>query len=82
MLLDEPLAALDAPARRALRVYLATHLAEHRRPAVVVSHEARDVQALGAEVHVLERGRIVQSGAPGELARAPATEFVAAFFEG
>lgn len=82
LLLDEPLAALDAPARRALRLYLATHLAEQRRPALVISHDARDVQALGAEVHVLERGRIVQSGTPGALAKAPATEFVAAFFEG
>jgi ABC-type sulfate/molybdate transport systems ATPase subunit len=81
LLLDEPLAALDAPARRALRLYLASHLAE-RRPALVVSHEARDVRALGAEVHVLEGGRIVQSGTADALAKAPASEFVAAFFEG
>jgi len=82
LLLDEPLAALDAPARRSLRLQLASYLAEQRRPALVVSHEARDVRALGAEVRVLERGRIVQSGTPDALARAPATEFVAAFFEG
>ncbi|MEQ1857404.1 MAG: ATP-binding cassette domain-containing protein [Longimicrobiales bacterium] len=82
LLLDEPLAALDAPARRALRTYLASHLAEQGRPALVVSHEARDVYALGTEVHVLERGRIVQSGTPEAVARAPATEFVEAFFEG
>ncbi len=81
LLLDEPLAALDAPARRALRLHLAAHLAEKSRPSLVVSHEARDVFALGAEVHVLEQGRIVQSGRPDALAKAPATEFVAAFFE-
>jgi ABC-type sulfate/molybdate transport systems ATPase subunit len=81
LLLDEPLAALDAPSRRALRLYVASHLAQRRRPALVVSHEARDVNALGAEVHVLERGRVIQSGTPEALARAPASEFVEAFFE-
>jgi ABC-type sulfate/molybdate transport systems ATPase subunit len=81
LLLDEPLAALDAPSRRSIRTYLAEHLAERRGPALVVSHEARDVRALGALVYVLERGRVVQSGTADVLARAPETEFVAAFFE-
>ena len=81
LLLDEPLAALDAPSRRQIRSYLAEHLAERRGPALVVSHEARDVHALGAFVYAIERGRVVQSGTPGALASAPATEFVAAFFE-
>ena len=81
LLLDEPLAALDAPSRRAIRTYLAEHLAERQRPALVVSHEARDVHALGALVYVLEQGRVVQSGTADALARDPASEFVAAFFE-
>jgi ABC-type sulfate/molybdate transport systems ATPase subunit len=81
LLLDEPLAALDAPSRRAIRAYLAEHLAERRGPALVVSHDARDVHALQAFVYVIDRGRVVQSGAAEALASAPATEFVAAFFE-
>ena len=81
LLLDEPLAALDAQARRAVRGYLAEHLAARPGPAIVVSHEARDVWALGADVHAIEAGRIVQSGSAEALAKAPATEFVAAFFE-
>jgi len=81
LLLDEPLAALDAPSRRAIRVHLAEHLAERRGPALVVSHEARDVHALGATVYVLERGRVVQSGSAAALASAPVNDFVAAFFE-
>jgi ABC-type sulfate/molybdate transport systems ATPase subunit len=82
LLLDEPLAALDARARRSIRSYLAEHLAERRGPALVVSHDARDVHAIGAAVHVIEEGRIVQRGTAEELAAAPATDFVAAFFEG
>jgi ABC-type sulfate/molybdate transport systems ATPase subunit len=81
LLLDEPLAALDARARRNIRSYLVDHLAERRGPAIVVSHDARDVATLGADVHVIEDGRIVQRGPAGALAAAPATDFVAAFFE-
>jgi len=82
LLLDEPLAALDARARRSIRSYLVEHLTERQGPALVVSHDVRDVRALGGTVAVIEDGRIVQRGTAAELATAPATEFVAAFFEG
>jgi ABC-type sulfate/molybdate transport systems ATPase subunit len=82
LLLDEPLAALDALGRRSIRAYLVEHLAERRGPALVVSHDLRDVRALGGEVCAIEEGRIVQRGTVDELAASPATEFVAAFFEG
>jgi molybdate transport system ATP-binding protein len=81
LLLDEPLAALDAPARRSLRAYLAEHLAQARSPAIVVTHDARDVRALGAGVCVIEEGRVVQRGSAKELTARPATPFVAEFFD-
>lgn len=81
LLLDEPLGALDAMARKTIRTFLADHLSRLRRPALVVSHEARDVRELGATVHVLEEGRIIQSGPADAVAANPATPFVAAFFE-
>lgn len=81
LLLDEPLAAMDVAARRGLRGYLARHLARRRRPAVVVTHDPRDVHALSPPtVYVLERGKVVQSGPPGRLAADPATDFVGEFF--
>ncbi|MGD8871637.1 MAG: ABC transporter ATP-binding protein, partial [Gemmatimonadota bacterium] len=79
--LDEPLAALDARARRSIRGFLVRYFAERKGAALVVSHDAKDVRELGAQVHVIEAGRIVQSGPPAELAARPATEFVAAFFD-
>jgi molybdate transport system ATP-binding protein len=82
LLLDEPLAALDARARRVVRSYLAEYLAGRKGPALVVSHDARDVRALNGPVCVIEQGRIVQRGPVDQLAGAPATEFVEAFFEG
>jgi molybdate transport system ATP-binding protein len=80
LLLDEPLAAMDATARRSLRSYLAAHLAKNSAPALVVTQDARDVVALGATVFVLESGQIVQRGSAADLAASPATEFVAEFF--
>ena len=77
LLLDEPLAALDAAARRDIRRFLATR----NSPALVVTHDARDVRALGAlSIFALEGGSVIQSGRPEALAASPATDFVREFF--
>lgn len=81
LLLDEPLSALDASARRSLRALLSERLAELGRPSLVVTHDPRDIRALGADVVVLEAGRIVQRGPVDELGRSPASDFVAELFE-
>jgi len=81
LLLDEPLAALDAATRRDIRRFLASHLAAHNTPALVVTHDVRDVRALGApSVYALEGGSVIQSGPPEALAASPATDFVREFF--
>ena len=80
LLLDEPLAALDVGSRRRLRAELAGYLRAEGVPALVVTHDPRDVRALDAEVVVLEAGRVVQRGDPETLARQPASEFVAELF--
>lgn len=77
ILLDEPLSAMDASARRTLRGLLAERLRALPGPALVVTHDVRDIRALGATVHVLEGGRIVQRGPLEALEAAPATDFVA-----
>jgi len=79
LLFDEPFAALDAGARGEVRLYLRARLAELGLPAVVVTHDRADVEALGAPVVVLEGGRVVQRGTLAELAARPATEYVARF---
>ncbi len=81
LLLDEPLSALDVSARRALRAYLAEHLRERSAPTLFVTHDLRDVRALGAELWVLEAGRITQKGSLEELSAAPTSEFVAELFD-
>jgi ABC-type sulfate/molybdate transport systems ATPase subunit len=73
------MAALDASARRSVRVFLAERLRGLGRPSVVVTHDARDVAALGARVCVLDQGRVVQEGELDELRAAPANDFVREF---
>lgn len=79
LLLDEPVAALDATARRSVRAFLAQRLRALGRPSIVVTHDVRDVVALSAEVCVLEAGVVTQRGTVSQLRAAPATEFVGEF---
>ncbi len=79
LLLDEPLAALDATTRRTVRRFLAEHLPAFERPCVLVTHDVRDVEALAARVVVLEQGRVLQQGTLEDLRKAPASDFVAEF---
>lgn len=81
LLLDEPLSALDAASRRGVRAFLVERLVAAGRPAIVVTHDLRDVRALGAEVFVLEAGRIVQRGTAAQLQDQPGSDFVAELFD-
>ena len=82
LLLDEPMAALDAATRPRVRRFLAARLAASGLPALVVTHDPSDARALASEVVVLENGRVAQRGTPDELAARPATELVAAMAPG
>lgn len=67
MLLDEPLVALDLALRRRVLADLARVREAFRVPLLFVSHDATEVQTLCDEVVVLERGRVVDQGAPARL---------------
>jgi molybdate transport system ATP-binding protein len=77
LLLDEPLSALDARTRLTVRAELRRHLAEFSGSTVLVTHDPVDAMALADRVVVVEDGRIVQTGPPAEVARAPRTDYVA-----
>ncbi len=79
LLLDEPLAALDARLRLALRSELARRLAESGVTTLYVTHDQEEAMALGDRVAVLRDGRLEQVGTPEALYRRPATPFVASF---
>jgi molybdate transport system ATP-binding protein len=77
LLLDEPLSALDARTRLAVRAELNHHLADYPGSAVLVTHDPVDAMALAGRVLVVEDGRVVQAGTPAEVARRPRTDYVA-----
>jgi molybdate transport system ATP-binding protein len=77
LLLDEPLAALDASARIETRRDLRRHLAAHDGARVVVTHDPVDAMTLGDRVVVLEQGRVAQAGTLAELRQQPRSRYVA-----
>jgi molybdate transport system ATP-binding protein len=77
LLLDEPLSALDAPLRRALRDELRALLGAVGTAAVVVTHDFPEAYRLGDRIVVYDAGRVVQSAPRSELLWQPASEAVA-----
>lgn len=80
LLLDEPLAALDAPTRVRFRDFLAEHLRQLDVPALVVTHEAEDARVLGGEMLVLEGGHVAERGRVEALRATPKSAFARAFW--
>ncbi len=77
LLLDEPMAALDAGARIDVRAFLREHLADFGGPVVLVTHDPLEAMVLANRLLVVEGGRLVQEGPPSEVARRPASPYVA-----
>jgi molybdate transport system ATP-binding protein len=77
LLLDEPLAALDAPTKSRIVDDLRGWNQGHRIPVVYVTHSREEVFALGERVIVLENGRPIAQGTPHEVMTAPRQETVA-----
>lgn len=77
LLLDEPLAALDARTRLDVQSELKRHLTGFGGPCLLVTHDPLEALMLADRLLVLEGGRIVQDGPPAEIARRPATGYVA-----
>jgi molybdate transport system ATP-binding protein len=77
MLLDEPLSALDAPARAQLRRELRSLLAPRASATLLVTHDRVEALAVGDKVLILEEGRICQSGPIHEVFARPQTPSIA-----
>ncbi len=77
LLLDEPLAALDASTRASVRSLIRRHVADFPGAVVLVTHDPIDAMVLADRLVVLEDGRAVQSGTPAQIAQRPASTYVA-----
>ncbi|WP_028567471.1 ABC transporter ATP-binding protein [Salinispora tropica] len=77
LLLDEPLAALDARTRLDTRVELHRHLAAHPGATVLVTHDPLDALVLADRLVIVEEGRVVQEGDAATVTARPRTDYVA-----
>lgn len=76
-LLDEPLTNLDAKLREALRVELVLLRRRLQTPMLFVTHDQAEALSMGDRVVVLNQGRVLQTGTPQEVYRAPVSPTVA-----
>ncbi|WHT16272.1 ABC transporter ATP-binding protein [Crossiella sp. CA-258035] len=77
LLLDEPLAALDASTRLRVRAELGRHLRDYPGHTLLVTHDPLDAMVLADRLVILEHGRVVQQGSPRAVVRQPRTDYVA-----
>jgi molybdate transport system ATP-binding protein len=76
LLLDEPLAALDATTRNEVRRDLSRHLATFPGVRVLVTHDPVDAALLADHMVVLDHGRVAQTGTPAEITARPRNRWV------
>jgi sulfate transport system ATP-binding protein len=79
ILLDEPFGALDAKVRTELRDWLRRFHDEFHVTSLFVTHDQEEAFAVADKVVVMNRGRVEQTGTPGEVFEHPATAFVMDF---
>jgi molybdopterin-binding protein len=79
LLLDEPFSALDPRTRNVARRTVRAIYYERRFTALQVTHDFAEAGLLGDVVIMLDRGRVVQSGAPEQVFRKPSSPYIADF---
>jgi putrescine transport system ATP-binding protein len=79
LLLDEPLAALDARLREETRLELVNIQKRVGVGFLMVTHDQAEAMTVSDRVAVMDEGRILQIGRPAEVYEAPRSRFVARF---
>lgn len=80
ILLDEPLAALDAELRRSMQEFLKDLQRRIRTTFVFITHDQEEAISMSDRIAVMDHGNLVQVGTPQEIYYKPKSEFVAKFF--
>jgi putative spermidine/putrescine transport system ATP-binding protein/spermidine/putrescine transport system ATP-binding protein len=79
LLLDEPLGALDRRLRQEMQVELKDIQRETGVTTIFVTHDQEEALTLSDRVAIIDRGKLVQMGAPKDIYERPATLFAARF---
>ena len=80
ILLDEPLAALDANLRRQMQLFLKQTQRRINTTFLFVTHDQDEAIAMSDRIAVMNQGLIEQIGTPKDIYFHPRTRFVAGFF--
>jgi molybdate transport system ATP-binding protein len=76
LLLDEPFSAVDRPTRRALQADLRALHTDLAAPILMVTHDLEDAVAIADRLLVIDRGQLLQDGAPAAVMANPASQRV------
>jgi len=79
LLLDEPLSALDAKVRNALRFEIKRIQRQSGIPTLYVTHDQEEALSISDRVAIMNEGKLEQVGEPLEIYTKPRTKFVADF---
>ena len=77
--MDEPFSSLDKPTREVLIDDFGKVLKETGATAVMVTHDQDEALRLSTVIAVMDKGEIVQKGAPVDVMNHPENEFIASF---
>jgi tungstate transport system ATP-binding protein len=79
LFLDEPFASLDPPTRDSLMEDLEHILRQTQTTAIFATHDRMEALRLSDRIAVMNAGKVLQIGSPGEVMNQPVDEFVASF---
>ena len=76
LLMDEPFGAVDEITRKLLQEEILRIYKELNVTIVFITHDIKEALKLGTRVLVMDKGQIIQVGAPNEIIENPKTDFV------
>lgn len=79
ILFDEPLSALDAVLREEMRLEMMALVRDMGLTALYVTHDQVEAMSMSDEIVVMQKGRIMQKGAPETIYSSPSNAYVASF---
>ncbi|MFT5721872.1 MAG: glycine betaine/proline transport system ATP-binding protein [Motiliproteus sp.] len=82
LLMDEAFSALDPLIRHEMQDELLRLQTEHQRTVVFISHDLDEAMRIGDRIAIMQNGSVVQVGAPDEILKNPANDYVRSFFKG
>ena len=82
LLMDEAFSALDPIIRTEMQSELLRLQQVRRRTIVFISHDLDEAMRIGDRIAIMKDGQVVQVGAPEEILRNPADDYVRSFVRG